>query len=102
MWDSERSACRPDVKEDTPGAKDFMNQTLLAKECSDLNKNSDGSYHSDGYVAGVFCLHHGTTLALDFDSHIYVICGIAFRHYYRSLAKSAGKDFRDGAVVPFE
>jgi hypothetical protein len=23
-------------------------------------------------------------------------------HYYRSLAKSAGKDFRDGAVVPFE
>ena len=28
--------------------------------------------------------------------------GIVFRHYYRSLAKSAGKDFRDGAVVPFE
>jgi hypothetical protein len=27
---------------------------------------------------------------------------IVFRHYYRSLAKSAGKDFRDGAVVPFE
>jgi hypothetical protein len=28
--------------------------------------------------------------------------GIVFRHYYRSLAKSAGKDFRDGAVVPFQ
>jgi hypothetical protein len=25
-----------------------------------------------------------------------------FRHYYRRLAKSAGKDFRDGAVVLFE
>ena len=25
-----------------------------------------------------------------------------FRHYYKSIAKSAGKDFRDGAVVPFE
>jgi hypothetical protein len=28
--------------------------------------------------------------------------GIAFWHYYRSLAKSAGEEFRDGAVVPFE
>jgi hypothetical protein len=28
--------------------------------------------------------------------------GVVFRHYYRSLAKSAGKDFRDGAFVPFE
>jgi hypothetical protein len=28
--------------------------------------------------------------------------GVVFRHYYRSMAKSAGKDFRDGAVVPFE
>ena len=28
--------------------------------------------------------------------------GIAFRNYYQSMAKSAGKDFRDGAVVPFE
>jgi hypothetical protein len=28
--------------------------------------------------------------------------GIVFRHYYRSLAKSNGKDFRDGAVVPYE
>jgi hypothetical protein len=28
--------------------------------------------------------------------------GIVFRHYYRSLARSARKDFRDGAVVPFE
>jgi hypothetical protein len=28
--------------------------------------------------------------------------GIVFRHFYRSLAKSAGKDFREGAVVPFE
>ena len=28
--------------------------------------------------------------------------GVVFRHSYRSLAKSAGKDFRDGAVVPFE
>jgi hypothetical protein len=27
---------------------------------------------------------------------------VVFRHYYRSLAKDAGKDFRDGAVVPFE
>jgi hypothetical protein len=28
--------------------------------------------------------------------------GIVFCHYYRSLANSAGKDFRDGAVVVFE
>jgi hypothetical protein len=28
--------------------------------------------------------------------------GIVFRDYYRSLAKSAGKDFCDGAVVPVE
>ena len=28
--------------------------------------------------------------------------GIVFRHYYESIAKCAGKDFRDGAVVPFE
>ena len=28
--------------------------------------------------------------------------GIAFRHSYNSIAKCAGKDFRDGAVVPFE
>jgi hypothetical protein len=27
--------------------------------------------------------------------------GVVFRHYYRSMAKSAGKDFRDGAAVPF-
>jgi hypothetical protein len=29
-------------------------------------------------------------------------CGIVFCHYYRSLAKNAGQDFRDGAVVPFK
>ena len=29
--------------------------------------------------------------------------GIVSRYYYlMSMAKSAGKDFRDGAVVPFE
>ena len=28
--------------------------------------------------------------------------GIVFRHYYKSFAKCAGKDFRDSAVVPFE
>jgi hypothetical protein len=28
--------------------------------------------------------------------------GVVFRHYYRSLAKSAGKDFCYGAVLPFE
>ncbi len=28
--------------------------------------------------------------------------GIIFRHYYRSMAKSSGKDFRDAAVVAFE
>jgi hypothetical protein len=28
--------------------------------------------------------------------------GIAFCHYYRSLAKSAVEEFRDVAVVPFE
>jgi hypothetical protein len=27
--------------------------------------------------------------------------GILFHHYYFSLARSAGKDFRDGAAVPF-
>jgi hypothetical protein len=27
--------------------------------------------------------------------------GVVFRHCYRSMAKSAGKDFRDGASVPF-
>ena len=28
--------------------------------------------------------------------------GIVFRRYYQGIAKSAGKDFRDGAVVPCE
>ena len=28
--------------------------------------------------------------------------GIVFRHYYQSIAKCAGKDFRDGAAVLFE
>ena len=28
--------------------------------------------------------------------------GIVFRYYYQSIAKCAGKDFRDGAAVPFE
>ena len=28
--------------------------------------------------------------------------GIVFRHYYKSIAKCFGKDFRDGAVLPFE
>ena len=28
--------------------------------------------------------------------------GVVFRHYCKSIAKSAGKDYRDGAVVPFE
>ena len=28
--------------------------------------------------------------------------GIVFRYYYLSMAKSAGKDFRDRDVVPFE
>ena len=26
--------------------------------------------------------------------------GVLFRHYYKSIAKCAGKDYRDGAVVP--
>jgi hypothetical protein len=29
-------------------------------------------------------------------------CGVVFRHYYRSMAKCTGRDFRDGAIVPFE
>ena len=28
--------------------------------------------------------------------------GVVFRHYYKSIAKRAGKDYRDGAVVPIE
>ena len=28
--------------------------------------------------------------------------GVVFRHYYKSIAKYAGNDYRDGAVVPFE
>ena len=28
--------------------------------------------------------------------------GVVFRRYYQGIAKSAGKDFRDGAVVSFE
>ena len=28
--------------------------------------------------------------------------GIVFRRYYQGIVKSSGKDFRDGAVVPFE
>ena len=28
--------------------------------------------------------------------------GVVLRHDYKSIAKCAGKDFRDGAVVPFE
>ena len=28
--------------------------------------------------------------------------GVMFRRYYKRAAKCAGKDYRDGAVVPFE
>ena len=28
--------------------------------------------------------------------------GVVFRHYYKSIAKCAGKDYRDGDVVPFK
>ena len=28
--------------------------------------------------------------------------GVVFRHYYKSIAKCAGNDYRDGAVVPCE
>ena len=28
--------------------------------------------------------------------------GIVFRHYLKEIARFAGKDFSDGAVVPFE
>ena len=28
--------------------------------------------------------------------------GIFFRHFYQIITKSAGKDFRNGSVVPFE
>ena len=28
--------------------------------------------------------------------------GVVFRHYYKSIAKCAGKDYLDGAVVPCE
>ena len=28
--------------------------------------------------------------------------GIVFRYHFQSMAKSSGKDIRDGAVVPFE
>ena len=28
--------------------------------------------------------------------------GVVFRQYYKSIAKCAGKDYRDVAVVPFE
>ena len=28
--------------------------------------------------------------------------GVVIRHYYKIITKGAGKDFRDGAVVPFE
>jgi hypothetical protein len=31
-----------------------------------------------------------------------LVHGVVFRHYYRSMAQCAGRDFRDGAVVPFE
>ena len=41
-------------------------------------------------------------------AQLYLSCAlvggrsIVSRYYYHSIAKSAGKDFRDGAVVPFE
>jgi hypothetical protein len=33
-----------------------------------------------------------------------LVCGrsVEFRHYYRSISKRTGRDFRDGAVVPIE
>ena len=45
----------------------------------------------------------GTWAARQFLS-CALVCGrgIVFCHYYQSMAKSAGKDFRDGAAVPFE
>ena len=44
-------------------------------------------------------------LACESDSatqYIVVTCSVVFRHYYKSTPKSAAKDFRDDAVVPFE
>ena len=48
---------------------------------------------------------HSTRLSLpqQFLSRALVrVLGIVFRFYYKSIAESAGKDFRYGAVLPLE
>ena len=59
-------------------------------------------------LADVACstgfVHRGVWLRIgkQFLSSALVRGHIVFHHYYKSIAKCAGKDFRDGAVVPFE
>ena len=51
------------------------------------------------------CVDHGVWLRI---AKQFLSCalvrgrGVVFRHYYKSIAQCAGKDYRDGAVVPFE
>jgi hypothetical protein len=66
-------------------------------ECVNPNINIDMYVYVNGTC---FCLAIKNSNAK--SSTVFHLPGIVFRHHYRSLAKSAGKIFRDGAIVPFE
>ena len=79
---------------------------LLMTTCSKLGPSAQGFLQS---LADVACstgvVDRGLWLRIAMQ---YLSCalvrgrGIVFRRYYQGIPKSAGKDFRDGAVVPFE
>ena len=68
---------------------------------------------SGGTALFFLILYHKIGPHVDYDSWLrisqqYLSCalvrgrGIVFRYYCQSMAKSGGKDLRDGAVLPFE
>ena len=63
-----------------------------------VNSRYSDNYGHDNYGSGVWL-----RIAKQYLSCALVRGrGIVFRHHYQSIAKCAGKDFRDGAAVPFE
>ena len=55
-----------------------------------------------GCLRPVFCLACTSLPMCNYLRDRDSCTGTVFRHYHKSMAKSAGNGFRDGAVVPFE
>jgi hypothetical protein len=78
---------------------------LVMTSFGKLRPAAEGFLHNLATIACSTGIDRGMWLRI---ARQYLSCalvrgrGVVFRHYYRSMAKSAGKDFHDGAVVPFE